>query len=39
MPMRSRTPSLEVTQMRGEIEQGKVRHYQVTLKLGATLED
>jgi len=29
----------EVMQMRGEIEQGKVRHYQVTLKAGFTLED
>jgi dodecin len=29
----------EVTQMRGEIENGKVRHYQVTMKVGFTLED
>jgi flavin-binding protein dodecin len=29
----------EVTQMRGEIEQGEVRHYQVTMKVGFTLED
>jgi dodecin len=28
----------EVTQMRGEIEQGEVRHYQVTMKVGFTLE-
>lgn len=29
----------EVTQMRGEIEDGRIRHYQVTLKAGFTLED
>ncbi len=29
----------EVTQMRGEIEDGKIRHYQVTMKVGFTLED
>lgn len=29
----------EVTQFRGEIEEGKVRHYQVTMKVGLTLED
>jgi len=29
----------EVVQMRGEIEQGGVRHYQVTVKAGFTLED
>jgi flavin-binding protein dodecin len=29
----------EVTQMRGEIEDGEVRHYQVTMKVGFTLED
>ena len=29
----------EVTQQRGEIEDGKVRHYQVTLKVGLTLDD
>lgn len=29
----------EVTQQRGEIEGGKVRHYQVTMKVGLTLED
>ncbi len=28
----------EVTQMRGEIEQGEIRHYQVTMKVGFTLE-
>ncbi|MFL5284188.1 MAG: dodecin [Rhodopila sp.] len=28
----------EVTQMRGEIENGKTRHYQVTMKVGFTLE-
>jgi len=31
--------NLEVTQMRGEIEDGKIRHYQVTMKVGFTLED
>jgi flavin-binding protein dodecin len=29
----------EVVQTRGHIEEGKVRHYQVTLKAGFTLED
>jgi dodecin len=29
----------EVTQMRGEIEEGKIRHYQVTMKVGFTVED
>jgi hypothetical protein len=29
----------EVTQQRGEIENGKVRHYQVTMKIGFTLEE
>ena len=29
----------EVVQLRGHIEDGKVDHYQVTLKLGFTLED
>jgi len=29
----------EVTQMRGEIEQGEVRHFQVTMKVGFTLDD
>jgi flavin-binding protein dodecin len=29
----------EVTQMRGEIEEGEVRHYQVSMKVGFTLED
>jgi hypothetical protein len=29
----------EVAQMRGEIEDGKIRHYQVTMKVGFTLED
>ncbi len=29
----------EVTQLRGEIEQGQIRHYQVAMKLGFTLED
>jgi flavin-binding protein dodecin len=29
----------EVTQMRGEIEQGEIRHYQVTMKVGFTLEE
>lgn len=28
----------EVVQTRGHIEDGRVRHYQVTLKLGFTLE-
>ena len=29
----------EVTQQRGEIEDGEICHYQVTMKLGFTLED
>ena len=29
----------EVGQVRGHIENGKVKHYQVTLKLGFRLED
>ena len=29
----------EVTQMRGEIEEGEIKHYQVTMKVGFTLED
>jgi flavin-binding protein dodecin len=29
----------EVTQMRGEIEGGEIQHYQVTMKVGFTLED
>jgi flavin-binding protein dodecin len=29
----------EVVQTRGHIENGEVRHYQVTLKAGFTLED
>jgi flavin-binding protein dodecin len=29
----------EIVQTRGHIEEGKVRHYQVTLKAGFTLED
>lgn len=29
----------EVTQQRGEIEGGKIQHYQVTMKVGFTLED
>jgi dodecin len=29
----------EVVQTRGHIEKGKVRHYQVVLKVGLTLED
>ncbi|MBN8902763.1 MAG: dodecin flavoprotein [Rhodospirillales bacterium 69-11] len=28
----------EVTQMRGEIHDGEIRHYQVTMKVGFTLE-
>jgi flavin-binding protein dodecin len=28
----------EVSQMRGEIENGEIRHYQVTLKVGFTLD-
>jgi flavin-binding protein dodecin len=29
----------EVTQVRGQIEDGAVAHYQVTLKVGFTLDD
>jgi flavin-binding protein dodecin len=29
----------EVTETRGHIEQGKISHYQVVLKVGFTLED
>ena len=29
----------EVLQMRGEIEDGRIQHYQVTLKAGFTLDD
>jgi dodecin len=29
----------EVTQVRGEIAEGKVTHYQVTMKIGFTLEE
>ncbi len=29
----------EVTEMRGHIEDGKVSHWQVTVKIGFTLED
>jgi dodecin len=29
----------EIAQMRGHVEEGKVQHYQVTLKAGFTLED
>lgn len=29
----------EVAQVRGHIENGKVKHYQVTLKVGFTLDD
>lgn len=29
----------EVVQMRGEIAGGEIRHYQVTMKVGFTLED
>jgi flavin-binding protein dodecin len=29
----------EIVQTRGHIEEGKVRHYQVTLKAGFTLDD
>jgi flavin-binding protein dodecin len=29
----------EVTQMRGEIENGEIRHYQVTMKVGFTVEE
>ena len=49
--MRSRTPSavhrctlrqvgwFEVLETRGHVENGKVAHYQVTLKVGFTLDD
>ena len=30
---------LEVTDTRGHIEDGKVAHYQVTIKIGFTLDD
>jgi flavin-binding protein dodecin len=29
----------EVVQMRGEIENGEIQHYQVTMKVGFTVED
>lgn len=29
----------EVIQQRGEVEDGKIQHYQVTMKVGFTLED
>lgn len=29
----------EVVQMRGEVENGRIQHYQVTLKAGFTLDD
>jgi flavin-binding protein dodecin len=29
----------EVTQMRGHVEEGRVAHFQVSLKLGYSLED
>lgn len=29
----------EVTQMRGHIQDGEIQHYQVTMKLGFTLEE
>lgn len=29
----------EVAQVRGHVEDGKVKHYQVTLKVGFTLDD
>lgn len=29
----------EVTELRGHIEEGKVAHWQITLKIGFTLED
>ncbi len=29
----------EVSQFRGEIEKGEIRHYQVTMKVGFTLEE
>ncbi len=30
---------LQVTQVRGQVEDGKVAHWQVTMKLGFTLDD
>jgi len=30
---------LEVVQTRGHIEEGRVQHYQVTMRVGFTLED
>ncbi len=29
----------EVTQLRGEVEEGEIRHYQVSMKVGFTLEE
>jgi flavin-binding protein dodecin len=29
----------EVTQLRGEIEDGEIRHYQVAMKVGFTLDE
>jgi flavin-binding protein dodecin len=29
----------EVVQMRGHLDQGKIQHYQVTLKIGFTIDD
>jgi dodecin len=29
----------EVTQTRGHLENGKIQHYQVTLKIGFTIDD
>lgn len=29
----------EVLQQRGEIEEGEIRHYQVTMKVGFTMEE
>lgn len=29
----------EVTQVRGHVEEGKIAHWQVTMKLGFTLDD
>jgi dodecin len=29
----------EVTQTRGHLDQGKIQHYQVTLKVGFTIDD
>jgi dodecin len=29
----------EVVQMRGEIEDGKIRHYQVAMKVGFTIDE